>query len=222
MLELSYPRARGGFSCAGASAPSHPGVLCLGGEGEHLGRGLAEGFGGRLHADQVGECGDGRGAGLGVFEAAAGFADAFDGLDDGLGFGGVDQGRDLGDGQVELVGDVVDGEGWVLECGEEGVEGGRIRHPALGIRGKRRRGRDGALTPALSRGAREREHDVVWCWFVHPEVSGGGRRLGMGIVGRGTGGYKGDAGMTGKCGMLSGVSNQVQPDVSIAGKCISS
>lgn len=71
---------------------------------------------------EVAEGGDGCGAGLGLFEPASGFGDLVDGGEDGLGFGGREDGRDLGDAQVERGCDVGDGVDGVLEGFEEGVE----------------------------------------------------------------------------------------------------
>ena len=86
--------------------------------GDDLGCGFADGLGvlgrfGFVFAE-VGEAGEGEGLGLGFHELAAGAGDLFDGLLGERELLGVDDGAELGEGEVVVVAQV--------ECADGGVE----------------------------------------------------------------------------------------------------
>ena len=104
----------------GRVAPPLTRAVRRGGE-EDAGGGFAGGFGVGVRVSEVAEGGEGGGAGFGLFEAAAGFGDELDGGEGFLRLGRTQERGDLGEAQVELIGDVHDGEDGVLEGSEEGI-----------------------------------------------------------------------------------------------------
>lgn len=118
-----------------------------GGEGEEGGGGLAGGFG-VGGGEEGGEGVDGRGGGEGGDEGETLGFESLEAREDGLGERVAGPVAELGEGEVEGVGEVEGGEAWVQVGGEEGVEGRGVWLEELG----RERGERGWFNAGSRRG----------------------------------------------------------------------